>query len=133
MYLLDTDICSYFLRGRYRLQEKFEQVGPAALYVSRITIAELLVLAHKNPESRINQERIEELARTLVFVELDDPAWVMFSLTKARLQRAGRPVGDFDILQASIAMVRDLTLVTNNEDHYRAMDIRVENWVTGSR
>lgn len=109
MYLLDTDICSYFLRGRYGLQEKFERVGHAALHVSRVTIAELLVLAYKNPGSRINQERIEELARALVFVELDEPAWVLFSVTKARLLRAGRPTGDFDILQASIAMMRDLT------------------------
>jgi tRNA(fMet)-specific endonuclease VapC len=133
MYLLDTDICSYFLRGRYELQEKFEQVGRAALHVSRITIAELLVLAYKNPGGRINQERIEELARTLVFAELDDAAWTMFCLTKAHLQRSGRPVGDFDILQASIAMVRDLTLVTNNVGHYVAMDVRVENWVVGGR
>jgi tRNA(fMet)-specific endonuclease VapC len=133
MYLLDTDICSYFLRGRYGLQEKFERVGPAALHVSRITIAELLVLTHKNPGSRINQDRIEELARTLVFVDLDDAAWAMFSLTKAHLQRIGRPVGDFDILQASIAVVRDLTLVTNNVDHYMAMEVRVENWVAGGR
>lgn len=70
MYLLDTDICSYFLRGRYGLDAKFERAGIARLHVSRITIAELLVLAHKNPEGRINQEKIEELARTLVFVEL---------------------------------------------------------------
>lgn len=133
MYLLDTDICSYFLRGRYGLQEKFERIGSAALHISRITIAELLVLAHKSPGSRINQENVERLARTLVFVEVDEPAWVIFSVTKARLQQAGRPVGDFDILQASIAMTRDLTLVTNNEAHYRAMDVRLENWVTNGR
>jgi predicted nucleic acid-binding protein len=36
-------------------------------------------------------------------------------------------------LQASIAMVRDLTLVTNNVGHYVAMDVRVENWVVGGR
>jgi tRNA(fMet)-specific endonuclease VapC len=131
MYLLDTDICSYFLRGRYGLNTKFEAVGPTALHVSRITIAELLVLAHRNPGSRINQERIEELARALVFVDLDEPAWATFSVTKARLLRAGRPTGDFDILQASIAMVHHLTLVTNNEDHYRAMGVPLENWVTG--
>lgn len=54
-------------------------------------------------------------------------------MTKARLLKAGRPTGDFDILQASIAVTRDLTLVTNNDDHYRAIGVRLENWVTGNR
>jgi len=130
MYLLDTDICSYFLRGRYGLQGKFETVGPEALHISRITVAELLVLAYRNPGGRINQQRIELLARALVYVELNDPIWSMFSATKGRLLDIGRPVGDFDILQASVAMTQDLTLVTNNEAHYRAMDVRLENWVT---
>jgi tRNA(fMet)-specific endonuclease VapC len=53
MYLLDTDICSYFLRGRYGLQEKFEQINPTTLHVSHITITKLLILTHKNPSSRI--------------------------------------------------------------------------------
>lgn len=130
MYILDTDICSYFLRGRYGLQEKFQSVGPALLHISRITVAELLVLAHRNPGGRINQDIIEQLARALVFVELDEPSWAMFSAIKARLLKTGRPTGDFDILQASIAMTRNLTLVTNNEAHYRAIDVRLENWVT---
>ena len=131
MYLLDTDVCSYFLRDRHGLREKFERTDPLALHVSRVTIAELLVLAYKNPLSLINARRVEELARALVFIEADEPAWAMFSATKARLLRRGRPAGDFDILQASIAMTHDLTLVTNNEAHYRAMDVRLQNWVTG--
>jgi len=64
-----------------------------------------------------------------VFIDIDDAAWAAFSVLKARLLQAGLPRGDFDILQASIALTRDLTLVTNNEDDYRPMGIRVENWV----
>ncbi len=132
MYLLDTDICSYFLRGRHGLEEKFESVGPAALHISRVTVAELLVLAHKNPISRVNRERIEELAGRLVFLEVDEPAWGMFSVTKARLPK-GLVIGDFDILLASVALTRDLILVTNNESHYRPTGARLENWVPKGR
>lgn len=131
MYLLDTDICSYFLRGKFGLNDKFGKVGHAALHVSRVTISELLVLAHKSPATRINRERIEALARMLAFVEVDEAAWATFPVIKARIQRMGRPAGDFDILQASIAKTRDLILVTNNEADYRAIDVRLENWVAG--
>ncbi len=129
MYLLDADICSYYLRGRHGLEDKFESVGPTALHISRVTVAELLVLAHKSPSRRINRARIEELARTLVFVELDEPAWETFSVMKARPQKAGQVVGDFDVLLASIAMTRDLIVVTNNERHFRPTGVRLENWV----
>ena len=89
------------------------------------------MLAHKNPRSRVNQESIETLGRTLVLLELDEPAWSMFSVTKARLELAGHPIMNFDILLASVAMTRDLTLVTNNEAHYRPIGVRMENWVAG--
>ena len=131
MYLIDTDICSYYLRGRYGLPERFERAGFERLHVSRVTIAELLVLAHKNPRSRVNHDSIETLGRTLVLLELDEPAWAMFSVTKARLELAGHPIMNFDILLASVAMTRDLTLVTNNEAHYRPIGVRMENWVAG--
>ena len=129
MYLLDADICSNYLRGRRGLEEKFESVGPEALHISRVTVAELLVLAHKNPSSHVNRARVEELARTLVFVELDEPAWETFSVMKADLLKAGRVVGDFDILLASIARTRDLIVVTNNERHFRPTGVRLENWI----
>ena len=41
-YLLDTDICIYFLKGRYGLVEKIDHVGIQNCFVSEITIAELL-------------------------------------------------------------------------------------------
>ena len=40
-YLLDTNICVYFLRGKYGLDQKIRQVGWDSCYISEITVAEL--------------------------------------------------------------------------------------------
>ena len=40
-YLLDTNICVYFLRGKYSLDRKIRQVGWDNCYISEITVAEL--------------------------------------------------------------------------------------------
>ena len=40
-YLLDTNICVYFLRGKYSLDQKIRQVGWDSCYISEITVAEL--------------------------------------------------------------------------------------------
>jgi tRNA(fMet)-specific endonuclease VapC len=40
-YLLDTNICAYFLNGKYSLKHKIDQVGFKNCLVSEITIAEM--------------------------------------------------------------------------------------------
>ena len=46
------------------------------------------------------------------------------------LQRIGAPIEDFDLLIASAAKARDLTLVTDNVKHFKGIEgLRIENWV----
>ena len=40
-YLLDTNICAYFLNGKFNLKEKIDKAGFENCVVSEITIAEL--------------------------------------------------------------------------------------------
>jgi tRNA(fMet)-specific endonuclease VapC len=40
-YLLDTNICAYFLNGKFNLETKIDEVGFENCVVSEITIAEL--------------------------------------------------------------------------------------------
>lgn len=40
-YLLDTNICIFFFKGRFRLDEKFIEVGVDNCFISEITLAEL--------------------------------------------------------------------------------------------
>lgn len=58
-YLLDTDICIFFLQGKYGLSEKIGAVGIENCFISEITIAELLFGA----ENSTNYEKhIEEVS-----------------------------------------------------------------------
>lgn len=47
----------------------------------------------------------------------------------ADLYKRGQIIGDADILIAATAIVNNLTIVTNNENHFsRILDLRVLNW-----
>ncbi len=129
-YLIDTDIASYYLRGKYDLDKILEakQIGSSTLSI--ITVAELEVLAHKNPQSKINLLTITQLADLLGILSLDHETWHIFSATKAKTLSIGKPKGDFDLLQASIAKQNNLILVTHNLDHYKDI-IDCEDWTTG--
>ena len=40
-YLLDTNICIYYMKGLYNLNEKINEIGSENCYISEITLAEL--------------------------------------------------------------------------------------------
>lgn len=40
-YLLDTNICIYFIKGQFQFDQKIEAVGAANCFISEIMVAEL--------------------------------------------------------------------------------------------
>ncbi len=127
-YLVDTDIASYYLRGKYDLSNIFENKGIQNIRLSRITVAELEVLAHRNPQSKINFSTIFSLSNILGVLEVDKEAWRTYSNMKAETLNRGMKKGDIDILIASIARQFRMIVVTNNTSHYEAL-VEVENWI----
>jgi predicted nucleic acid-binding protein len=129
-YLIDTDIASYFLRGRHNLDETFRKKGLENLATSVVTLGELKVLAYKNPQSSINLSSISYFSKSIVILDLDPETWDIFAKVKAVLLQQGKKRGDFDILNASLAKQHGLVIVTNNVNHYSDLG-QVENWVEG--
>ncbi len=126
-YLLDTDITSYFLRGKYNLLETFTQKGLDNIRLSIVTVAEMEVLAFKNPSSKINLLNIKQISNEFGVLNDDREIWRIFSETKADLEKSGKGRSNLDILQASIARRHNMILITNNTRHFDDI-IEVENW-----
>ena len=40
-YLLDTNICIFFIKGQYELDKKIAEIGQQNCFISEITVAEL--------------------------------------------------------------------------------------------
>jgi tRNA(fMet)-specific endonuclease VapC len=55
----------------------------------------------------------------------------IYAKEKARLQKAGTPLDDFDLLIGVTSVIHGLTMVTNNTNHFkRIKGIKLENWTT---
>jgi tRNA(fMet)-specific endonuclease VapC len=53
----------------------------------------------------------------------------LYAIEKARLRKEGSPIDDFDILIGATAVTHNLTMVTNNTDHFkRIAGIVLEDW-----
>ncbi|MCS6974813.1 MAG: type II toxin-antitoxin system VapC family toxin [Cyclobacteriaceae bacterium] len=128
-YLLDTNICIYFLKGLYNLDKKIERAGISNCFVSEITVAELKFGA-ENSENRENNRRtvdqfVEKFTVIPLFNSLD-----VYAKEKPRLRKKGIPLDDFDLLIGATAISNNLILVTRNVSDFRRLNkIEIENWV----
>ncbi len=126
-YLLDTNICIHFLRGKFGLIEKFDELGPENFAISEITLAELVFGAENSTNPKKNLELIEIFTNQVIIVF---NAIYIYGKEKARLRAKGLMISDFDLLIGCTAVDKDLIMVTENlKEFERISGIEIENWV----
>ena len=134
MYLLDTDILSNLMKRAppTPLIAKLASTPPEQQFTSSITWGELVYgarrLAERGTELLLQIE--ERLLPNLPVLPFDRQAATRYGEARAELERIGRPLGDADLRIGSIALARDLTVVTGNVRHFdRIPGLTVENWL----
>lgn len=127
-YFLDTNICVFFLQGKYGIKEKIQEIGRKNCYISEITIAELMYgAAYSNSEKHYRE--VEVILDSLNVVPIYD-SLSTYATTKVHLRRAGQLIDEFDMLIGASAVHHGFIMVTENIDHFeRIPGIEIENWV----
>jgi len=121
-YLIDTCVLSELKKRRPHrgLIEWFESIHDSELYVSILTLGELLKGIEKLPDSDrketlsiwVENELMNYFAgRTL---QIDYPIIQQWSVISAQGEQQGRPLPVIDGLLAATALQHGLTLVTRN-------------------
>lgn len=127
--LLDTCICVFLFRQKYDIDKKLNKIGYAKCYISEVSIAELRYGAYKSNRVEDNLQLLDafiEKINVVPFFETID----FYAREKNRLSKRGTPIEDFDLLIASAACCRNLTLVTDNIKHFKNIkNLKIENWV----
>lgn len=131
IYLLDTNICVFYLRGNRTVREKLQAVGRKACGVSEISIFELRFGAENSDDPAEGHRRIDRFLRGLEVVPIVDVV-MRYAKEKTRLRKLGTPLHDeFDLLIGVTALEYNYTLVTDNTKPFaRFENIQLENWLT---
>ena len=130
-YLLDTDICIYWLKGRITVRDKINEVGQTEIAICVITVSELYFGAYNSSKIENNLRTAENFIGSIPVIPLSNDSLKKFGQLKTQLRQAGTPVADFDLLIASVALTEDLILVTNNTRHYQRIEgLKLDNWTT---
>lgn len=128
-YLLDSNICIHFFRGKFGIIDKLSEFGIENCAVSEITLAELVYGAEKSNNPKKNHEIIENFINLLTILPILD-AIPHYGKQKVRLQKMGKLISDFDLLIGCTAVENNLIMVTENiREFERIENIKLENWV----
>jgi tRNA(fMet)-specific endonuclease VapC len=131
-YCFDTDILSAVIKPAppLHLLRRLATVPPQQQFTTSITVGELIYGARRVGRDELS-ERVEQVVRRAQTVlAFDTRAARTFGVLKAALERSGTPLAEPDLRIASIALTRELTLVTRNVRHFqRVPELAVENWI----
>jgi tRNA(fMet)-specific endonuclease VapC len=129
-FLLDTNIVSDLMRNpRGRVAARVAEVAEDSVCTSIIVAAELRYGAAKKGSADLSR-RVEVVLETFDVIALKPPVDVIYAELRARLEKAGRPVGANDLFVAAHALALGCTLVTGNEREFSSVrDLPLENWL----
>lgn len=116
------------MKGKFDLEAQFDKVPAENVFISEMTLAELKFGVEKSEKPEKNKKALDNFLTGVqilpIFHSLD-----LFAKEKARLQKAGTSIDDFDLLIGVTSVTHKLTIVTNNTNHFkRIKGIRLEDW-----
>jgi len=128
-FLLDTDTCIYALRQNAAVLQRLLAQRPEDIAISVITEAELRTGAAKSSSATKTLRLVENFLRPISILEFTSSDAATYAQVRAKLERAGTPIGPLDTLIAAQVVGRKLVLVSNNEREFRRVPgLHVQNW-----
>jgi tRNA(fMet)-specific endonuclease VapC len=129
-YLLDTNIVSDLVRNpQGRIAQHIRKIGEGQICTSIIVAAELRYGAAKKQSARLTAQ-LQAVLGAIEVLPLEAPADTTYGALRARLEKAGRPIGANDLLIAAQTLALGYTIVTDNEKEFAQIkDLPRENWL----
>jgi tRNA(fMet)-specific endonuclease VapC len=129
-YILDTNIWIVYLKQvSTPVRKHLERTVPEDIAVCSVVWAELLHGARKYERREEREARIEVTLEPFDCLPFDLAAARQYAVIRDQLEREGRIIGSNDLIIASIAVAKGLTLVTHNSDEFRRVPgLVVEDW-----
>ena len=133
-YMLDTNICAFWLRDKYDVKYHINEVGMENCYISEITVAELKFgkeYGKLKGGPKYKDQKLDEFFNDINVLPIA-PVFDLYGIEKARLRMAGIPTSDYDLLIGCTAVSEDMVMVTQNvKDFKNIKGIKIENWIDG--
>ncbi|MBN8220360.1 MAG: type II toxin-antitoxin system VapC family toxin [Spirochaetes bacterium] len=129
-YILDTNICIQILRGSsQKVKEKISMTRSVDIAIPSIVRFELLYGAYKSSHPEKKLKIIRDFIGSFTSIPVNDQIADKCGEIRATLEKAGTPIGPYDLLIAATAVTHETLLVTHNVKEFsRVPGIQLEDW-----
>ncbi|PYT80201.1 MAG: VapC toxin family PIN domain ribonuclease [Acidobacteria bacterium] len=132
-YLLDTSACVDAIKNRTPLiRKRISEAmrGGARVYVSSIASFELWYVAAKSASPEDNAKLVDAfLAGASGIISFEEEDARSAGSRRAKLEKARKPIGSYDLLIAGQALRHGMTLVTSNvREFHRVKGLAWTDW-----
>ena len=130
MFLLDTNLCVSYLRGKNTLVRTRVLAQPtSALRLCAPVLAELRFGAANSGSPASEAGKVEAFVAHFSSLPFDDATTPEYVRIRHDLTRRGLLISEMDLLIASIARTHNLTLVTHNTSEFsRVPGLQLVDW-----
>jgi len=128
-FLLDTDTCIWALRHNPDVMSHLGRLTPGDVAVSAMNEAELRYGALNSHDPARRTRDVEAFLAPILVLPFDAEA----SRVHARLRLAlkAKPIGERDLVIASVAVTHRLTVVTHNQKEFgRVPGLKTLDWMS---
>ena len=122
--LVDTNVIIRFFKGERELFSLFDDMEN--LYISSITVGELMYGAELSKKSDFNRENYFCFCQQMKVLYPDLEIAKSYGIIKASLKSKGKPIPENDIWIAATCHAADLILITADSDFDFVDEISVE-------
>lgn len=132
LYLLDTNIASYIIKGNFpAVRRRLAAVPPYQIAISGVTEGELRYGVARLPDATRLKAIVEEFLTRVVIHPWDSAAAREYGRIRATLERAGDALGNLDTMIAAQALATGSTLVTHDKAFSRVAGLEIQDWTKG--
>jgi tRNA(fMet)-specific endonuclease VapC len=129
-YLLDSNVCIQYLRGRNLLVRQRLSAKPLQeIQLCSVVKAELYLGTLRSASPAANRSKVDAFVGPYLSLPFDDAAAEVQAQIRHELEVLGTPIGPYDLQIAAIALVHQGTLVSDNTAEFRRVPgLLLEDW-----
>lgn len=130
IYLLDTNIVSYIIKGQMpAIRQHLDNVPMASICISAITEAELLRGLAKNPTAKHLHQMVEQFLLRVDVLVWDSDCAKTYADFRTQCEKLGKSLGAMDMLIAAHSLAVGATLISHDKAFYNVEHLlMLEDW-----
>jgi tRNA(fMet)-specific endonuclease VapC len=129
MFVLDTNTLIHFFKGEGLVAKRMTKVPPSQCAIPTPVVFELETGIGKSTDPSKRRRQLDQLLRVVRVLPFGLEEAKAAASVRVHLEKAGTPIGPFDLLIGATALARQGVLVTRNTDEFRRVPgLPLENW-----